>query len=109
MPRPVRPERPRRSNSSREEEQTTHQRKRVAADLLTGRIAAAIRGREGHNELCRRRHSRTDSCYPQCLENEARTIKITAEIMTDTDLAGIDSHGISMLTWYEGKVLAGPF
>ncbi len=34
-------------------------------------------------------------------------IEITAEIMTDTDLAGIDSHGISMLTWYEGKVLAG--
>jgi LDH2 family malate/lactate/ureidoglycolate dehydrogenase len=33
-------------------------------------------------------------------------IEITAEIMTDTDLAGIDSHGISMLTWYEGKVLA---
>ena len=34
-------------------------------------------------------------------------IEITAEIMTDTDLAGIDSHGISMLTWYEGKVLNG--
>ena len=34
-------------------------------------------------------------------------VKITAEIMTDTDLAGIDSHGISMLTWYEGKVLNG--
>ena len=26
--------------------------------------------------------------------------EITAEIMADTDLAGIDSHGISMLTWY---------
>jgi LDH2 family malate/lactate/ureidoglycolate dehydrogenase len=34
-------------------------------------------------------------------------IEITAEVMTDTDLAGIDSHGISMLTWYEGKVLNG--
>jgi LDH2 family malate/lactate/ureidoglycolate dehydrogenase len=33
--------------------------------------------------------------------------EITAEIMADTDLSGIDSHGISMLTWYEGKVQAG--
>jgi LDH2 family malate/lactate/ureidoglycolate dehydrogenase len=34
-------------------------------------------------------------------------IEITAEVMTDTDLAGIDSHGISMLSWYESKVVAG--
>lgn len=34
-------------------------------------------------------------------------IEITAEIMADTDLAGIDSHGISMLTVYEEKLLAG--
>ncbi len=33
--------------------------------------------------------------------------EITAEIMVDTDLAGIDSHGISMLTLYEEKLLAG--
>jgi len=34
-------------------------------------------------------------------------VEITAGIMVDTDLAGIDSHGISMLTTYEEKVLAG--
>ncbi len=34
-------------------------------------------------------------------------IEVTAEIMADTDLAGIDSHGISLLTLYEEKMLAG--
>jgi LDH2 family malate/lactate/ureidoglycolate dehydrogenase len=28
-------------------------------------------------------------------------VAITADVMVDTDLAGIDSHGISMLMYYE--------
>jgi LDH2 family malate/lactate/ureidoglycolate dehydrogenase len=32
---------------------------------------------------------------------EPEAVRITAEIMVDTDLAGIDSHGVSMLMQYE--------
>ena len=38
---------------------------------------------------------------------KAELAEVTADIMVDTDLAGIDSHGISMLTLYEEKLLAG--
>jgi LDH2 family malate/lactate/ureidoglycolate dehydrogenase len=34
-------------------------------------------------------------------------VEITAEVMVDTDLSGIDSHGMSMLVLYEEKQLAG--
>ena len=33
--------------------------------------------------------------------------EITAEVMVDTDLAGIDSHGISMLPMYQRLIDAG--
>ena len=33
--------------------------------------------------------------------------RTTADVMTDTDLAGIDSHGLSMLMMYEALVRAG--
>ena len=34
-------------------------------------------------------------------------IDVTADVMVDTDLAGIDSHGISMLILYEEKLRQG--
>jgi LDH2 family malate/lactate/ureidoglycolate dehydrogenase len=36
-----------------------------------------------------------------------KLIDITAEVMVDTDLAGIDSHGMSMLILYEERFLGG--
>jgi LDH2 family malate/lactate/ureidoglycolate dehydrogenase len=36
-----------------------------------------------------------------------KLIDTTAEVMVDTDLAGIDSHGLSMLILYEERYLAG--
>jgi LDH2 family malate/lactate/ureidoglycolate dehydrogenase len=47
------------------------------------------------------------ACILSAWKMKPEMAEITAEIMADTDLAGIDSHGISMLTWYEDKVLAG--
>jgi len=38
---------------------------------------------------------------------DADLVRATAEVMLDTDLAGIDSHGISMLMLYEDLRLAG--
>lgn len=35
------------------------------------------------------------------------TIETTAEVMTETDLSGVDSHGISMLMDYDGSRLKG--
>jgi LDH2 family malate/lactate/ureidoglycolate dehydrogenase len=36
-----------------------------------------------------------------------KLIDVTAEVMVDTDLAGVDSHGVSMLILYEERYLAG--
>lgn len=38
---------------------------------------------------------------------EPEPVRTTVEVMVETDLAGIDSHGISMLMLYEQTKLSG--
>ena len=33
---------------------------------------------------------------------DAEQVRIAAEVMVETDLSGVDSHGVSMLMMYEG-------
>ena len=91
--------------------------------LVTGRSAAVLRNsRYSVTDATDSRNERSDMNVPRVPAERvhaqitsilrawgmaADRVEITASAMTETDLSGVDSHGVSMLMMYEEMMAAG--